>query len=68
MGKAKMGKNPAKRPPGANTSRPTGASAMAESFYPPDLIEACLAGNRATRRLARRNLRRRARKAVKFTP
>lgn len=60
-----MGKNPAKRPPGANTSRPTGASAMAESFYPPDLIEACLAGNRATRRLAKRNLLKKARADIK---
>lgn len=51
-----MSSNPRQRHRAANTTRPGGASALADSEYPPDLILAAVTGNRATRRLARRNL------------
>lgn len=51
-----MGRNPKKLLLGCNTTRPGGASALATGDYPPNLIHAALTGNRATRRLARKNL------------
>lgn len=61
MSKARMGRNPAKVRPGVNLSRPSGANVIAESSDPRELIYAALEGNRATRRLARRNLRKQMR-------
>lgn len=51
-------RNTRKLLPDCNTSRPSGASSIAASTWPPDLLAAALAGNRATRRLAMKNLRR----------
>lgn len=52
-----MCKNPAKRRPGCNISRPSGASVMAESGRLEDLLLAATSGNRATRRWAKRKLK-----------
>jgi hypothetical protein len=57
MPKAPMNRNPAKVRPGANMTRPNGASAAANSIDPEQLLRAAMHGNRATRRLARRNLK-----------
>lgn len=61
MSKAKINRNPAKVRPGSNFRRPSGANAIAESEDERDLFFAALEGNRATRRLARSNLRKRLR-------
>lgn len=55
--KAPVNRNPRKFRHGSNTSRPNGASAIALSANPQDVFFAALEGNRATRRLARRNLK-----------
>lgn len=49
--------NPRKAGPTLNTNLPNGAYAIAESRNEHDLLVASVLGNRATRRLARRNLR-----------
>ena len=54
-------RNLAKALPGRNVTRPHGASALAESTRPDHLWLAATEGNRATRRLALRNLTRLAR-------
>lgn len=59
MTKARMNTNPAKVRPGANMTRPNGASAAANSMDPEQLLRAAMYGNRATRRLAVRNLKKR---------
>lgn len=59
MSKAPMNRNPAKVRYGANTNRPTGAGRGAESNDIDELAHAARYGNRATRRLAQRNLRKR---------
>jgi hypothetical protein len=56
--------NPRKALPGANNDRPSGAGTWANSEYPPDLIAAALYGNRATRRLAKKNLRKKAKVSI----
>lgn len=56
MAKAPVNRNPAKARFGANVSRPNGASVAAEATGD-QLLHAALYGNRATRRLARRNLK-----------
>lgn len=61
MTKARMNSNPAKVRPGANMSRPNGAAASADSMDPEQLALAAMHGNRATRRLAVRNLKKRGR-------
>jgi hypothetical protein len=43
------------------SKRGGGASALSTSLHPGDLLSAALHGNRATRRLARRNLKKRLR-------
>lgn len=55
--KAPVNRNPRKVRHGSNTSRPNGASVSALSAHPRDVIIAALEGNRETRRLARRNLK-----------
>jgi hypothetical protein len=57
--KARMGTNIRKVPPGANRDRANGASRIATSLNLDVLEHAAAFGNRATRRLALRNLRRR---------
>jgi hypothetical protein len=61
MSGPRVSKNPRVLKPGVNTNRPNGASSIATSFHPGDLLSAALHGNRATRRLARRNLKKRLR-------
>lgn len=55
----KIIRNPRKCGPNPNNSRPNGAAQIAQSFDEGDLLTAALYGNRATRRLARRNLKKR---------
>lgn len=55
--KAPINRNPRKVRPGSNQSRPNGASVSADSCDPRELISAALNGNRETRRLARRRLK-----------
>jgi hypothetical protein len=57
--KAGVTRNPRKAGPSPNNRLPNGAWAMAESLDERDLLIAAILGNRATRRLARRNLRKR---------
>jgi len=57
--KAPVNRNPRKVRHNSNQSRPNGASAHAASYDVPDLFFAALNGNRETRRLARRNLKKR---------
>jgi hypothetical protein len=57
--KAPVNRNPRKVRHGSNTSRPNGASVSALSPDVQDLFIAALEGNRETRRLARRNLKKR---------
>jgi len=64
MTKARINSNPRKVPPGANMNRPNGASVMADTNDAALLLEAALYGNRATRRLARKNLRKQLREVV----
>jgi hypothetical protein len=60
--KARQNTNPRKTKPGANMNRPNGAGSMADTNDPRQLVEAALYGNRATRRLARRNLKKQLRR------
>ncbi len=55
MSGAPMGRNPAKVPPRGNQTRPGGASSLAASDNPTELLIALETGNRQTRRLAKRN-------------
>jgi len=57
--KAPTNRNPRKVRHNSNLSRPNGASIGAESLDPKELFFAALNGNRETRRLARRNLKKR---------
>lgn len=57
--KAPMNRNARKLRHNSNQSRPNGASTSADSFDPRELLYAALNGNRETRRLARRNLKKR---------
>lgn len=61
MAKAPVNRNPAKVRHGANMSRPNGASLIAEAADDDQLQHAAMYGNRATRRLAARNLKKRGR-------
>lgn len=58
MAKAPVNRNPSKVRHGANMNRPNGASVAAEATGG-QLLHAALYGNRATRRLAERNLKKR---------
>ena len=55
--KARITRNPRKAGPSPNNRLPNGAWPMAESRDERDLLIASILGNRATRRLAKRNLR-----------
>lgn len=57
--KAPVNRNPRKVRCRSNMNRPNGASISAESRTIDDLFVAAITGNRATRRLARRNLKKR---------
>lgn len=57
--KAPINQNPSKVRHTSNVNRPNGASISADSFDPRELFYAALNGNRETRRLARRNLKKR---------
>lgn len=57
--KAPMNRNPRKVRHNSNLNRPSGANIRADSFDPRELLDAALNGNRETRRLARRNLKKR---------
>lgn len=59
--KARMNRNPRKLRYNSNRNRPNGAGTSAASSDPRALLIAALGGNRATRRLARRNLKKRLR-------
>lgn len=59
MAKAPANRNPAKARFGVNMSRPNGASAVADTTDDDQLLRAAMYGNRATRRLAARNLKKR---------
>lgn len=61
--KAPMNRNPSKVRHNSNRNRPSGANAGAESLDERELFYAALEGNRETRRLARRNLRKKLRKS-----
>lgn len=50
-------RNPRRAGPRPNNNRPSGAAPIADSRRPDDLFAALAHGNRATRRLAARNLR-----------
>jgi len=56
MSGPKVGTNLKRLPPRAQTNRPGGCSAFAESDHPSVLYFAAENGNRATRRVARRKL------------
>lgn len=58
MPSAPMNRNRAKFRLQTSVSRPSGANAMAEARSEEQLMAAATFGNRATRRLAARNLRR----------
>jgi len=55
MSGAPVSRNPAKVRPRSNQSRPGGASRLAASDNPSELLLAMETGNRQTRRLAKRN-------------
>lgn len=55
--KARVTTNPRKAGPAPNNRLPNGACAAAESLDRRELLYAAILGNRATRRLARRNLK-----------
>lgn len=55
--KAPINRNPRKVCHNANQSRPNGSNIIADSLDPRKLFYAALNGNRETRRLARRNLK-----------
>jgi hypothetical protein len=57
--KAPVNRNPRKVRHNANLNRPNGAGVSADSLDPRELLDASLYGNRETRRLARRNLKKR---------
>ena len=57
MSKAGLNSNPAKMRPGCNQTRPGGASSLATTDDPEKLMIALQCGNRQTRRLALKNLR-----------
>ena len=57
MSSAKICRNPDKARPGNNNDRPSGAASLAAADSPEMLMRAAVFGNRATRRLARRNLK-----------
>ncbi|MBN8761456.1 MAG: hypothetical protein BGO61_00235 [Thiobacillus sp. 65-69] len=57
MSGAPMNRNPKKLRPGSNVDRPGGARVGANSRDAGELLRLALTGNRATRRLAKRNLR-----------
>jgi hypothetical protein len=57
--KAPVNRNPRRLRNGSNLSRPNGANTIATSLDGHDLLAAALYGNRATRRLAVRNLKKR---------
>lgn len=59
MTKARMSNNPAKRRHDSNIDRPNGASALALSPLDSEVAAAAVYGNRATRRLAKRTLKKR---------
>lgn len=59
MAKAPVNRNPAKVRHGANMNRPNGASLSAEAADDQQLQQCAMYGNRATRRLAVRNLKKR---------
>lgn len=61
--KAGVTRNPRKAGPSPNNRLPNGAWDMAESLDESELLIASILGNRATRRLAKRNLRKRLRGA-----
>lgn len=61
MSGAKLSRNGAKARHGANTTRPSGASALATSRDPEALQLAMAIGNRQTRRLALKNTKKLAR-------
>lgn len=56
MSKAKTQTNPKKYQHGANINRPNGCSELATGSSRAELLSAALTGNRATRREARRNI------------
>ena len=58
MSGAKLSRNGAKARHGANTTRPSGASALATSRDPEALQLAMAIGNRQTRRLANKKMAR----------
>jgi hypothetical protein len=57
MSSSKICRNPAMARPGNNNDRPSGASSLAAATSPGQLMKAAAYGNRATRRLALKNLR-----------
>lgn len=57
--KAPVNRNARKLRHTSNLNRPSGASVRADSLDPQELIDAALNGNRETRRLALRNLKKR---------
>lgn len=63
--KAPVNRNVRKFRFGSNFERPNGAGLAAASSDTRDLLVAALEGNRATRRLARRNLKKRLKAALR---
>lgn len=63
--KAPMNRNPRRLRHNSNQHRPNGASSIAQADDPRDLLAAAMYGNRATRRLAEKNLRKRLRAGTK---
>jgi hypothetical protein len=61
--KAPVNRNPRKVRYSTNMSRPNGAGVSADSNDPRELFIAAVNGNRETRRLARRNLKKRMKAA-----
>ena len=59
--KARVTRNPRKAGPSPNNRLPNGTWEIAESLDERDLLVASILGNRATRRLAKRNLLRKRR-------
>ena len=57
--KAPVNRNPRKLRHTSNLNRPSGACVSADSYDPRELLYAALNGNRETRRLARKNLKKR---------
>lgn len=63
--KARVTSNPRKAGATPNNRLPNGACAVAESLDPHELFYASLYGNRATRRLAKRNMMKKMKAAPK---